>query len=156
MSITTKDIKRKIMLKRAEDKEIFDLINNTGVSYDCYDDLIYRNIFPFLKVDFTETQAGNYIGVGIDYPVVRARETFKRSRITFLIICNTATLRIGNSSYTRTDSVAERIIELFQNSNELGYDMELYSDIEDIHSSKFYYRELVFQSKSNNIPGECE
>lgn len=155
MSITTKDIKRKIMLELAKDKQIFNLLDNSTIKYDCYDDLIYSNIFPFLKVDFTETQVGNYIGIGVDYPIVRLDEIYKRSQITFLIICNTDTLRLGNSSYARTDVIGERIIDLFQGSQDFGYEMGLYSDKEGVHSSRFYYRELVFQSKSNNVVGEC-
>lgn len=155
MSEPVKDIKRRLMLALAEDKQIFDLLSNDSIDPDCYDDLIFNNIFPFLKVDFTETEAGNYIGVGIDYPLVRKNDTYRNSQITFLIICNTNTLRIGNGSYSRVDAIAERIVELFQNNNMFGFPMKLYSDMEGIHSSRFYYRELIMQSQSSNIVGEC-
>jgi hypothetical protein len=150
------DPKRRLMLMLAQDPEVFELIANPEIDPECCDDLIYNNIFPFLKVDFTETQAGNYIGLGLDFPLIKEKETFKNGQITFLIICNTETLRIGNTSYSRPDRIAERIVELFQGSGYLGFPMYLYSDNEGIHSSRFYYRRLTFKKKENNNAGECE
>lgn len=150
-----KEIKRHLMLALAKDDQIFDLLDNNEVEKDCYDDLIFNNIFPFLKVDFTETQAGNYIGVGVEFPLVRPKATQRNSQITFLVICNTNTLRIGNGSYARTDAISERIIEMFQDSGEFGYPMFIYSDTEGVLSSRFYYRKLILQSKTSNIVGEC-
>lgn len=149
------DPKRRLMLMLAQDQEIFDLIANPEVDPDCCDDLIYNNIFPFLKVDFTETQAGNYIGLGLDFPIVKENDTFKNGQITFLIICNTESIRIGNSSYSRPDRIGERIIEMFQESTVLGFPMYLYSDTEGIHSSRFYYRRLIFKKREANNAGEC-
>lgn len=149
------DTKRRLMLELAQDRELFDLINNKDVDFDCCDDLIYNNIFPFLKVDFTETQVGNYIGIGLDFPLIRERDAYKNSQITLLIICSTNSLRLGNSSYSRADAMSERIIEMLQNTSMFGFPMSLYSDTEGIHSSRFYYRKLIFQSKATNLVGEC-
>lgn len=149
------DAKRRLMLTLAEDKEIFELLGNDDVTYDCYDDLIYNNIFPFEKVDFTETQAGNYIGVGMNFPVIKENDVYKTSQITFLIICNTETLRIGNTTYARTDAIGERITEIMQDSSVIGFPLKLYSDNEGIHSSRFYYRRLIFKSKASNTTGVC-
>ena len=152
--LSIKDAKRKAMMALAQDRTIYDLIANNNISFDCCDDLIYNNLFPFLKVDFTETQAGNYIGLGIDFPLIKERDIYKNAQITFVIICSTGTLRYGNSSYSRTDMIGERIIELFQKSTMFGFPMYLISDTEDIHSSRFYYRKLVFQCKSHT-EDEC-
>lgn len=152
--LSIKDAKRRIMMSLAKSRNIFDLIANKEVDYECCDDLFYNNIFPFLKVDFTETQAGNYIGVGIDFPFIREKDTYKNAQITFLIICSTGTLRYGNSSYSRTDMIGEQVINLFQKSTMFGFPMYLISDVEDIHSSRFYYRKLIFQCKSH-VEDEC-
>jgi hypothetical protein len=152
----TQELKRSLMLKFASDPELFSLIGNSNASVEYPDDLIFENIFPFLKVDYTETQAGNYIGIGINYPVVKKKSMFKNAQIRILIICNNETLRIGKSSYTRTDKMGQRIIDLLNGDNSLGFPLELYSDNEGIHSSRFYYRELVFQNTAVNIPMNCE
>lgn len=150
------DTKRRLMMTLAKDKDIFDLIANDDVDYECCDDLIFTNIFPFEKTDYTETQAGNYIGIGMDFPLIKDKDIHKNSQITFLIICNTETLRIGNSTYARTDAIGERITEMFQGSSAFGFPMTVYSDVEGIHSSRFYYRRLIFKSKATNAVGVCE
>ena len=44
-------VKRKIMLKIAQDDKIRELINNNDIEYP--EDLIGQNIFPYLKIDNT-------------------------------------------------------------------------------------------------------
>lgn len=149
------DTKRRLMLALAQDEEIFELIANKDVDFECSDDLIYNNIFPFEKVDFTETQAGNYIGVGVDFPLIREEDVYKTSQITFLIICNTETLRLGNTTYARTDAIGERIINILQDSSIVGFPLKVYSDVEGIHSSRFYYRRLIFKTKASNLTNIC-
>ena len=47
---------------------------NKNISKDSPDDLIYVNIFPYLKVDYTVQEAGTYIGVKLEYPNIDNNE----------------------------------------------------------------------------------
>ena len=149
MNGTTRELKRKIMLKLAKDPEIFRLIDNKNIDPDCPDDLIYNNIFPFKRVDYTVQEVGSYICVGIDYPKINHNELFKNVTLTFLVICNTNAMKV-DGGYSRTDAIGERINELFDWTTDLGFRIELNYEDEDAIDENFYYRRMVFSSFSPN------
>ena len=149
MNGSTMELKRKIMMKLAKDKKIFDLIDNKNIDPDCPDDLIYQNIFPFKRVDYTVQEVGSYICVGLDYPSINHNEIYKNVSLTFIVICNTNAMKV-NGGYSRTDAIGERIIELFDWTSELGFRIELSYEDEDAIDENFYYRRLVFTSFSPN------
>ncbi len=149
MNGTTMELKRKIMMKLAKDPKIFELIDNKTIDPDCPDDLIYTNIFPYKRIDYTVQEVGSYICIGLDYPKINPNEIYKDVSLSFLVICNTHAMKV-NGGYSRTDAIAERIIELFDWSTDLGFRIELNYEDEDAVDENFYFRRLVFTSFSPN------
>lgn len=149
MNGSTMELKRKIMMKLAKDPKIFELIDNKNVDPDCPDDLIYQNIFPYKRVDYTVQEVGSYICVGLDYPKINHNEIYKNVSLSFYIICNSNAMKV-NGGYSRTDAIAERIIELFDWTSDLGFRIELNYEDEDALDENFYFRRLVFSSFSPN------
>ena len=149
MNGSTMELKRKIMMKLAKDPKIFELIDNKNVDPDCPDDLIYQNIFPYKRVDYTVQEVGSYICVSLDYPKINHNEIYKNVSLSFYIICNSNAMKV-NGGYSRTDAIAERIIELFDWTSDLGFRIELNYEDEDAVDENFYFRRLVFSSFSPN------
>ena len=149
MNGTAAELKRKIMMKLANDEEIFRLIDNKNIDPDQPDDLIYENIFPFKRINYTVQEVGSYICVGLDYPKINHNEIFKNASLTFIVVCNTNAMKV-DGGYSRTDAIAERIIELFDWSSDLGFRIELNYEDEDAIDENFYFRRLIFSSFSPN------
>lgn len=149
MNGTIPNLKRQIMLKLANSSEIFDLIDNKNISKDSPDDLIYVNIFPYLKVDYTVQEAGTYIGVKLEYPNIDNNEIYKDAQLTFLVVSANTHLKTSGG-YARTDLIGEEILKLFNWDDSLGFTIELMGDTEDPVDENFYFRKLVFKSISPN------
>lgn len=140
--------KRKIMLKIAQDTTIFNLLDNTTVEYN--EDLIGRSIFPYLKIDGTMQESKICIGVAVNFPSVnKNNKLFKNTTVTFLIMCDNGILNMKNG-YCRTDLVTERILELVNWNDWLGFDMELVYDNEAPFNQSLYTREIQFKSLAHN------
>lgn len=146
--LPTSKRKKRFMMMMANDEEIFKLLDNPDAEYP--DDLIGVNIFPQIKVDFTEQETRSYIGVKLDYPSICKNELYKNYVLTVMVISNNRHLKDPKTGYSRVDMIAERVTNLLNWNNEVGFTIELVSDIEDPLNEKFYYRRLVFKSLISN------
>lgn len=135
------------MLKLAEDKIIFDLLD--GQPEQDPDDLINTIIFPQIKITFTDQQTKTYLGLKIDYPSVCVNELYKNYILTIMIISNINHLKAPNGE-SRPDLIAEEIVDLLNWNNQVGFNIELISDKENPLNEKYYYRELKFKSITSN------
>ena len=128
---------------------LVNLIDNPNISADNPDDLIYTNIFPYLKVDYTIQEAGTYIGIKLEYPDINDNELYKDVILTFLIVSANGCLKVPGG-YSRTDLIAEELLSLFNWSSDLGFKIKLYAEKEDPVNENFYYRRLTFESVAPN------
>lgn len=149
MNGKTSTLKRKILLRLAENERIFELIDNKKINKKNPDDLININIFPFLKIDYTVQEAGTYIGIKIDYPELNSNIIFKNTRLTVLIVSANRHLRAASGDL-RTDLISEEILNSINWNDCFGFEVRLVSDREDPLNEDFYYRKLVFESVSPN------
>lgn len=149
MNGKTSTLKRKILLRLAENEKIFELIDNKQVSKKNPDDLINVNMFPFLKIDYTVQEAGTYVCVKIDYPELNSNIIFKNTRLTILIVSANRHLKTDMGDL-RTDLISEEILNSINWNDCFGFDVRLVSDREDPLNDNFYYRKLVFESVSPN------
>lgn len=146
----TSSQKKKDLIKLLIDNsKIVEIIDNQDSNYDTPDYLINRNIFPFAKIDFTPKDAGTYIGIKINYPRISKNITIKECVISFVIIShnNHNTVLTGEA---RTDLIAEEIINMFNHNHDLGFTVNLLSDIEDPLNETHYYRKLDFKTEITN------
>ena len=149
MNGNTSSLKRKIMMMLANNTDIFELFDNNTIDKDTPDDLIYVNIFPYLRVDYTVQEAGTYIGVKLEYPNIDTNEIYKDTQLTFLTVSANRHLKT-DGGYARTDLISEKILEIFNWNSFLGFKIKLVSDTEDPVDENFYYRKLIFKSVSPN------
>lgn len=143
MQFKTSDYKRKVMMRLATDPEIFRLIDNKTIDPDAPDDLIYRNIFPYLKVDHTIQENGTFIGVRLDYPEINNNEIWKDAYLTVDIICAKGAMKADGGN-ARTDLLSERINELLCWNGDWGFRLELYSEGEKPIDENFYHRTMTY------------
>lgn len=144
----TSEKKKMLMKLLVKNQKIVDLIDNKTI--ETPQELINQNIFPRLKIDFTLTDASTYIGMKIDYPsVVSRNNAFKNCVITFLILSHVNHIKtvMGDS---RTDLLAEELIDMFNFNNQLGFTIQLSKDIEDPFDKTYYYRRLTFTVVDQN------
>lgn len=145
--MTTSQRKNKLMMLLAEDETIFKLLDNKSVEFP--DELIYKNIFPQIKIDFTVQETQTYICLKIDYPSICNNELYKNYILTVMILSNNAHLKTLDG-YSRTDLLGEEIIKILNWNNDMGFRMKVISDVEDPFDKNFYYRKLVFESIVSN------
>lgn len=141
-------IKQKIMLKLAQDKNMRNYIGDVQIEYP--EDLIGKSIFPYLKVDGTVQESKVCIGISANFPNINEKNNrFKNATITILILCENGFLNTNNG-YCRTDLISERICELLNWNDIFGFRLNLISDKESPLDERFYTRELVFKTVTNN------
>lgn len=140
--------KRKIIQKIVQDKKIQELIENKDIEYP--EDLIYSNIFPYLKIDDTILESKISLGIEVDFPKrIGKNNSFKEVQISFLGICKNDFLKMNNG-YSRLDLLMERICELLNWNSWLGFKFDLVSEYGKPYNDKFYSRELIFNTVGNN------
>lgn len=147
--LTTSKRKKKIMTMLVSNEKIFKLIDNKDISFEYCDDLINKNVFPHIKVNFTSQETETYIGIKIDYPSICNNEIYKNYRLTVMILSNNSHLKT-HTGESRTDLLGEEIIKVFNWREDLGFRVELISDTEDPFDTNFYYRRLIFKSIASN------
>ena len=117
------------------------------------DELIYRNIFPYLRIPETQTEARVYITMSVDMPRVSTKNYFfKDMMITINVIVHEEKMRMPASySATRVDYIASLINKAFNGSKRYGnVPLEYVSDVESIVLNKFFMRSLRFRCNEIN------
>ncbi len=111
------------------------------------DDLIYRNIFPYLRIPETQNDVRCYITMSVDMPRVSTKNYFfKDMLITINVICHEEMMRMpARYSATRADYVASLINKIFNGSKNYGnVPLEYVSDYESVILDKFMCRSIRF------------
>ena len=125
-----------IDIKAYKMKLILDIINSEAIvkgldskKENVYEnsDLIMRNIFPYLHVNFVdrvETYADSYILIGVDQANINSRNpTFADLRITIWVMShvNHQIMAVGDIAAARNDYVAEEISKVLDGNMNYGY-----------------------------------
>lgn len=89
--MTSKDIgkyKNTLVATIISSKDICETITGSNYEQECIDEkLLYRNIFPYLYVDDTQTNQESYICVEVDIPRTM-NFTYKDMRIIIWCYCH--------------------------------------------------------------------
>ena len=149
-AIDVKAYKKKIILDLIQSEIIVAGIDSQKEGIATPDDLIYKNIFPYLHIDFVQTIADTYILVGIDQVGINApNTTFANLRITVWVAAHVDRQRfvIGDTPSTRVDYLAEQVAEILDGNLNYGFGvLELVASSEVVFNDKYQYRELVFHT----------
>lgn len=116
-------------------------------------ELLYKNIFPYLRIPETQKEADSYITMSVDMPKVSTKNYFfKDMVITINVIVNERIMEMPKSfSATRADYLAALINQIFnQNKNYGNVPLEYVSDVESILLNTFFMRTLRFRCNELN------
>ena len=111
------------------------------------DSLLYRNIFPFLRVPFTQNIADTYVLVSVDVDrVSRGNRAYAKYHTTMWSLAHLDRMEMPRKyGATRIDYIAEELVEVFHGQRKFGFsEFELISNREVLLDTKYLYRELVF------------
>lgn len=147
-------------ISRAKRKIINALVENddivTALGADDIDDrysLIYTHLYPYLRVPDTKTETGSYILISISVPRVSTKNnTYKMMEITICVVTHQDHMQTTYNA-NRNDLLAGIIIDEFNWSDILGFEMELVSDKESILTDVYHLREIRFHALAKNYAG---
>lgn len=131
--------------------EIVSAINPDYIGSE--DDLIYNNIFPYLRIPETQTEVECYITMSVDMPRVSTKNYFfKDMVITLNVICHEQMMRMpARYSATRADYIASLLNKIFNGNKNYGtVALEYVSDVESILLNKYFVRSLRFRCNELN------
>lgn len=155
--MTLKDIgvyKNRLLSTIVQSEEVTELILEKDYDKNHVDDiLIYKNVFPYLYVDETQTRKESYICIEVDVP--RTMDfTFKDMKIIIWCYCHKGIMQYSKSGYsgTRSDILADMVDRLLNSSNDFGLGrLRLQSSTYFYPSKNHYGRQLIYSCPEFNI-----
>ena len=140
--------KNKIMNKLCSIPDVVTLINNPKITQSNANDMKDINIFSRMKIPNATLEVKNYICFDFNSKTYSRNEVLKNVIINIAVICHESDIKTvwGN----RHDVLGGVIIDVFNWSDFLGFELELVSDNENILENNYYVRTLKFQNLSPN------
>ena len=132
------------------DPDIVELINNDKIDPESPEDLVFENIFPFIRIPSTQDESKTFITFSIDDDGRRANnQVMKSQSVTFVIFVHKDIIKTGYG-ISRHDAIGYVIRDIFNLSNVLGPQMELESNREGVPDVNYVTRTLRFQLIDDN------
>lgn len=131
--------------------DIVNAINSDFVGSE--EELIYKNIFPYLRIPDTQTEATSYITMCVNMPKVSTKNYFfKDMLITINVIVHQDIMKMPSRySATRVDYIGSLINKIFNGNKHYGnVPLEYVSDEESILMNKYFVRSLRFRCNELN------
>jgi hypothetical protein len=136
------------MAKLISIPDIFTLINNTNITKPS--DMVNKNLFSRMKIPSTELIVKNYICFDYNSRTFAGNKDLKQVTVNVIVICNPSDDNIITAWGNRHDVLGGVIIDAFNWSNFLGFELELTSDNERIFEGNYHARELQFKNLTPN------
>lgn len=125
------------------------LFNKKPYTEEDVDNLVYKQIFPYLYIDETQTEVKTYICFEVDIPRIPSH-TIKDMKLIVWEYCHKDGMKYSKKGYsgTKVDILADMIERNLRNSEKFGIGkLELMSCTYFSPSNKHYGKQLVF-----NVP----
>jgi hypothetical protein len=126
------------------DPDIIETINNPKIDPTCPDEIVFKNIFPFIRVPNTQEEAQNYITFTVDNNDVTNKQYVK-----FVVFVH-QDLAATKWGIPRHDLLGYIIEDIFNLSNKLGMQLRLISNTEGSTDTNYCTRTLWFESTTTN------
>ena len=128
-----------------EDSDIIMLLDNPEIDDTCPDEILYTNIFPFIRIPDTQDVAANYITFTIDDIDQGSRnEAMKRQHVQFVIFVHKNKVKT-KWGIPRHDLIEYVIRDIFNLSNKLGLQMNFQTSREGVTDTDYCTRTLHFE-----------
>ena len=133
-----------------EDPDIIEILDNPNIHPSCPDEILYENIFPFIRIPNTQDTAANYITFSIDDVGQAPRnDAMKKQHVQFVIFVHKDKVKT-KWGIPRHDLLGYIIQDIFNLSNKLGLQMELISNREGVTDTDYCTRTLHFEMVTPN------
>jgi hypothetical protein len=136
------------MLDLLSSNNIIELIDSNEEGYNPNDTqtLIYKNIFPYLRVPKSQSKAMTNILIAVDkLGKLSSNPTFCKVRVTIWIISHQEHMYVKNRNGNRIDLISDEIERLFRGSRKYGFsEIDDFPNYEKLLNDSFVYREITF------------
>lgn len=155
--MTLKDIgvyKNRLITTIIKSEDICELILGEGYDKTDVDEkLTYKNIFPYLYVDETQTETKTYICIEVSVP--RTHDfTYKDMKVDIWCYCHKDIMEYRKKGFsgTRSDILSDMVDRLLNSSNNYGIGRLKLQSCIPINISKTHYgRHLTYSCAEFNI-----
>ena len=132
------------------DEDIVEILDNPSIDPSLPEDLVYENIFPFLRIPGTQDVSKNFITFTVDdMERIPSNQVMKKQIIQFVIFVHKDHIKT-NYGMARHDLLGYLIRDIFNLSNKLGAQMELTSNREAVTDTDYHTRTLKFELTTDN------
>ena len=127
------------------DPDIVELIDNPNIDPECPEDLVYENLFPFIKIPGIQDESKNFICYEVDDMAdISRNDRMKQQIIQFVVFVHKDLIKTKYGA-PRHDMFSYVIRDLFNRSHLFGHELKLVQSKGGITDSNYYTRTLKFQ-----------
>lgn len=138
--------KRQLATMFINDERMIELINNIEVKTP--EDLMYKNIFPFIRIPEAPDEQLSYICYKVYMPQVYSSSMLFQKLVIEVYVISHQGVMITDEGATRIDLLAEELENLLNYSTEFGKKpLELISNIEDGFGTNHRCRILRYETE---------
>ena len=132
------------------DEDIVEILDNTNLDPTSPEDLVYENIFCFLRIPGTQDTSKNFITFTVDDTErIPSNKVMKTQTVQFVIFVHKDNIKT-KYGVARHDLLSYIIRDIFNLSNKLGPQMELVSNREGVTDADYHTRTLRFELVDDN------
>lgn len=132
------------------------LLNKKTFTESEVDALIYKQVFPYLYIDGTQTQVLPYVCVEVDIPRIPTG-TIKDMKLIIWCYCHKDCMKYNKKDYsgTRPDIMCDIVERKLRNSDKFGIGKLQLQSVTYLNSinSKYYGRQLIFTIPDFKVKG---
>lgn len=137
--------KRVISTVLYNDPDIVELIANHEIDPECPDELMYENIFPFIRVPGIQDESKNFICYEVDdIGEITRNDRMKQQIIQFVVFVHKGLIETGYG-VPRHDLLGYVIRDLFNRSHLFGHELKQISSKGGTTDTDYYTRTIRFQ-----------
>jgi len=138
--------KRQLATMFINDDRMVELINNAEVKTP--EDLMYKNIFPFIRIPEAPDEQLSYLCYRVYMPQVYSSNMFFQKLVVEVYAISHQGVMVTDEGATRIDLLAEEIENILNYSTEFGKKpLELISNIEDGFGNNHRCRILRYETE---------
>lgn len=127
------------------DPDIVELIDNPKIDLECPEDLVYENLFPFIKIPGTQDESKSFICYEVDDTSdISRNDRMKQQIIQFVVFVHKDLIKT-NYGVPRHDMFGMVIRDLFNRSHLFGHELKLVQSRGGTTDTDYYTRTLKFQ-----------
>ena len=145
-------IRKKRLIERIlySDEDIVEILNNPDIDPRCPEDLVYKNIYPCIRIPGTQDTSKNFITFTVDdMERMPSNPVMKSQIVQFVIFVHKDHIET-KYGMARHDLLSFIIRDIFNLSNKLGPQMELVSNREHVTDTDYHTRTLRFELIDDN------